>query len=417
MKNSRFFSLLWVLTAALLFALPAWAEEGDIVQAIKIVGNKRVHESNIRYYIQTKVGEPLSRTQVREDIEKIYKMGHFKNIQVDTQPLGEGLEVVFTLEEIPSIGDIRILGNKKIETEDIREKIVLKEGATFQDHLVLSSVEEIKSLYQEKGYFFAEVKTSTETTPENLVDIAIRIREGEKVSVEKISFAGNKKFTDKELRKVIETKEDTWYSFLTDAGIYQKDILKLDRFRLEAFYQDNGYYRVRVLEPRIEVRKQEKAIYITIPVEEGPLYKVANIEVKGDDLLAEEELMAVVKMKKGDTFNVSMLREDALSISELYSERGYAYADVNPMTQIDDENKTVDLSIQVEKGRKVYVGKIEILGNAQTRDNVIRREFRLKEGELFDSKKLKRSKQRVNNLQFFEDVKIDTRRGEDRDLP
>jgi len=416
MKNSRFFFLLWFVAAALLFALPAWAQEEGVVQAIKIVGNKRVHESNIRYYIQTKVGEPLLRTQVREDIERIYKMGHFKNIQVDTHPRDGGLEVVFTLEEIPSIGDIRVIGNKKIETEDIREKISLKEGATFQDHLVLSSVEEIKSLYQEKGYFFAEVKTGTEVTPDNLVDIAIRIREGDKVSVEKISFAGNKKFTDKELRKVMETQEDTWYSFLTDDGIYQKDVLKLDRFRVEAFYQDNGYYRVRVLEPRIEVRKQENAIYITIPVEEGPLYKVAKVEVRGDDLLSEEELMAVVKMKEGDVFNVSALREDALNIGELYSEKGYAYADVNPMTQINDENKTVDLSIQVDKGRKVYVGKIEIQGNVETRDNVIRREFRLKEGELFDSKKLKRSKQRINNLQFFEDVKIDTRRGEDRDL-
>jgi len=416
MKNSRFLWLPWVVTVALLLALPAWAQDEGMVEAIKIVGNKRVHESNIRYYIKTQVGEPLSRPQVRKDIEQIYKMGHFKNIQVDTHPLGDGLEVVFTLEEIPSIGDIRILGNKKIETEDIREKISLKEGATFQDHLLLASVEEIKSLYQEKGYFFAEVKVDTDTTPENLVDIGIRVREGEKVSVEKISFSGNKKFTDKELRKVIETTEDTWYSFLTDDGIYQKDVLKLDRFRVEAFYQDNGYYRVRVLEPKIDVNKQEKAIYITIPVEEGPLYRVASVTVKGDELLTSEELMTAVHLKKDDTFNVSALREDSLAIGELYSEKGYAYADVNPLTQINDETKTVDLTIEVDKGRKVYVGKIEIQGNVDTRDNVIRREFRLKEGELFDSKKLKRSKQRINNLQFFEDVKIDTRRGEERDL-
>ncbi len=415
MKNFRFFSPLLILLAALWFALPAWAEDEGIVQSIKIVGNKRVHESNIRYYIQTKVGEPLSRPQVRKDIEQIYKMGHFKNIQVDTHPLGGGLEVIFTLEEIPSIGDIRIVGNKKIETEDIREKISIKEGATFQDHLVLSSVEEIKSLYQEKGYFFAAVKVETETTPDNLIDIGIRVKEGEKVSVERISFSGNRKFTDKELRKVLETTEDTWYSFLTDDGIYQKDVLKLDRFRVEAFYQDNGYYRVRVEEPQIKVNEKEQAIYINIPVQEGPLYRVAGLEVKGDDLLTEEELLAVVKTKKGDIFNVTALREDALNIGELYSEKGYAYADVNPLTKIDDEAKTVHLTIEVEKGRKVYVGKIEIQGNVETRDNVIRREFRLQEGDLFDSRKLKRSKQRINNLQFFEDVKIDTRRGEDRD--
>ena len=407
---------IWIFSLVLIFALPLHAQEEGIVQSIKVQGNKRVDESTILYYIKTEKGKPLSRMQIRKDIEQIYSLGQFKDIQVDTRTLPDGLEVVFTVEEIASIGDIRISGNKKMETEDIREKITLQEGATFHDHLVLESIEEIKKFYHEKGYFFADVKIDTETTAGNLTDILIKINEGEKVSIEKIRFHGNKHFSDRELRKVIETQEKTWYSFLNDSGIYQKDILKLDRFRVEAFYQDQGYFRVRVGEPKIEVNEKEKEIYIIIPVEEGPLYKVASIEIKGDGLVTEEEIFKTVKTKKGELFNRSLYNEDALNVSELYSERGYAYADVNPQTKINDENRTVDLSIEIEKGKKVYVGEISILGNTKTQDNVIRREFRLKEGELFDSKKLKRTKQRINNLQYFGDVKVDTRRGKESDL-
>jgi len=327
-----------------------------------------------------------------------------------------GVAVVFKVVEIPSIGDLRIVGNKKIDSEDIMEQIGLKRGAAFHDQNVASSIEAINKLYETKGYFFAETKIQTELTPDNLVDVTIRIKEDEKVSVESIRFAGNKTFKDKVLRKQMETKEKTWYSWLDDSGVYQKDILKLDVFRVEAWYQDHGFIRVSVLDPRIEVNKKAKKINITIPVVEGSRYKIDSIAIKGDGTFTDEELFEVVQSKKGEHYNVSKIREDVSRISDLYSTRGFAYADVNPVTKIIDEKKMVELAIEIEKGKKVYVGKITILGNVSSRDNVIRREFRLQEGDLFDSEKLRRSKQRINNTQFFEDVKIDTKRGEQPDL-
>ena len=402
---------------ALLALVPlASAQEGEDIQSVKVEGNKRIDESTILYYIKSKPGTVLSKKQIREDIEQIYSLGQFKDIRVETRETLKGLEVEFIVEEIPSIGDVEIVGNDKLDANDIREKIGLKRGATFNDHLILESNEEILKLYREKGYFFAQVNIDTTSGQGNLVSVSIRIKEGEKVKIEKIRFSGNKAFPDKNLLGQMETQEKTWYSFLDDSGVYQKDILKLDLFRIEGFYHDNGYLRVKVLEPRIDINKRAREVHITIPVEEGPQFRVKSLKLNSDDAVSADEIQKNIKTKVGTVYNVSQLRQDILTIADLYSKKGYAYADANPVSKLNDEDRTVDLSIDVDKGKKVYVGSIEVLGNLKTRDNVIRREFRLKEGELFDSSKLKRSKQRLNNLNFFEDVKIDTHRGQDPDL-
>ena len=401
---------------SLVYVLPLSAQEGEVIESLKIVGNKRIDESTILYYIKSKPGTILSKSQIRKDIEQIFSLGQFKDIQVDTQSQLKGLEVKFVVEEIPSIGNVEILGNSKIETNDIREKIGLRRGATFNEHIVQESKKEILKAYKEKGYFFAETRIETNRGSENLVDVVIRISEGEKVKIEKIRFSGNKAFKDKKLAEQMQTEARTWYDFLDDSGVYQKDILKLDMFRIEGFYQDNGYLRAKVLEPRIDVNKKARQIHIIIPVEEGPQFRIKSLDVKGDNTISHDDIKKSLLTKKGDIYNVSQLRQDIVTVTDLYSAKGFAYAEANPITEIDDKARTVSLSIDIDKGKKVYVGKINMLGNIKTKDNVIRREFRLKEGQLFDGTKLKRSKQRINNLNFFEDVKIDTKRGESPEL-
>ncbi len=406
-----FFAMIFLLSASFVSA-----QEGEIIQSLTIAGNKRIDESTILYYVKSKPGTVLSKLQIRKDIEQIFSLGQFKDIQVETNSRPDGLEVQFFVEEIPSIGDVQIIGNSKFETNDIREKIGLRRGATFNEHLIKESKKEILKAYEEKGFFFAETRIETNKDQNNLIDVVIRIREGKKVKIEKVRFSGNKAFKDKKLIAQMETRAGNWLSFLDDSGVYQKDTLKLDLFRIEGFYQDNGYLRVKVLEPRIDVNKKAREIHIIIPVEEGPQFRIKSLVVKGDDTIPHDEIIKSLRTKKGDIYNVSQLREDIVTVTDLYSAKGYAYADVNPITKIDDQILKVDLSIDIDKGKKVYVGKINMLGNLKTRDNVIRREFRLKEGEVFDGSKLKRSKQRINNLNYFEDVKIDTQRGEDQDL-
>ena len=416
MKFRQIFLLISLVILVFAFAPETHAQDGGLVGSVKIQGNNRVDDSTILYYIKTRKGEPLSRNQIRKDIEQIYNLGQFKDIRVETQGGLDGLEVVFIVEEIPSIGDVVLRGNDKLSDDEIREKLALKRGTTFQEYMIQEAKEAIKLLYHEKGFFFVETSIDTKKSADNLTNINIRIREGEKVRIKNIRFVGNKSLAADDLKEQMETKAETWFSFLDDSGIYKKDILKLDMFRLEGFYHDNGYIRVRVLEPKIGINKKDKEINIIVPIEEGPQYRVRKISAQPDETLTEEEILKAIKIKVKDVYNVSGVRADILNITELYSQRGYAYADVNPVTKINDDSRTVDLSVAIDKGRKVYVGEISLLGNTRTLDNVIRREFRLKEGEVFDSEKLKRSKQRINNLQFFEDVKIDTRRGRDSDL-
>ena len=394
----------------------AHAQNEDLVGSVKIEGNKRVETSTLLYYIKTRKGEPLSRSQISKDVKEIYGLGQFKDIRVETRQGSEGMEVVFIVEEIPSLGDVLFYGNKEIEGSDMHEILGFKRGEAFQQHMTTEAKEKIKSLYHEKGFFFVKVDVISKKSDKNLMDIHIRVREGEKVGIKNIFFSGNKNFSADELRDQIETKAETWISFLDESGIYKKDILKLDVFRLEGYYQDNGYLRARVQTPNIKIDEKNKEINISISIEEGSKYRVGKITGKSDDTVSENDVLKALRMKTGDVYSLSKVRAGVMSIGDIYSERGYAYADVNPITKINENSRTVDVSIEVDRGRKIYVGEITVQGNTRTLDNVIRREFRLKEGALFDSVKLRRSKQRINNLQFFEDVKIDTRRGKASDL-
>ena len=394
----------------------AHAQNENLVGSVKIEGNKRIETSTLLYYIKTRKGEPLSRTQISKDVEQIYGLGEFKDIRVETRQGSEGMEVVFIVEEIPSIGNVLFYGNKEIEDSEMLELLEFKRGEAFQQHLTTEAKEQIKSLYHEKGFFFAKVDAISKKSDKKQMDIHIRVREGEKIGIKNIRFFGNKNFSAKELSDQIETKAETWISFLDESGIYKKDILKLDVFRLEGYYQDNGYLRARVQEPKINIDKKNKEINISISIEEGSKYRVGKITSNSDDTVSATDVLKALQMKTGDVYSLSKVRAGVMSIGDIYSERGYAYADVNPITKINENSRTVDVSIEVDRGRKVYVGEITVIGNTRTLDNVIRREFRLKEGELFDSVKLRRSKQRINNLQFFEDVKIDTRRGKESDL-
>jgi len=249
-----------------------------------------------------------------------------------------------------------------------------------------------------------------------LINIHIRVIEGEKIRIKSLRFSGNKKISADKLRDQMETNQESWFSFLDESGIYKKDILKIDLLRLEAYYQDHGYLRATAQEPKIDIDKKNKEINILIPINEGFKYRVGKLTSKSDDRVSEEDILKAIQIKNGDIYSLAKVRQGILNVSDLYSERGFAFADVSPLTKINENTRTVDVSIEVERGRKTYVGEISMVGNTRTQDNVIRREFRLKEGELFDSVKLRRTKQRINNLQFFEDVKIDTSRGKEPDL-
>jgi outer membrane protein insertion porin family len=386
------------------------------IRSIEIKGNQKVETSTIQFYVRNRVGDEFSVARIREDILRIYRLGFFKDVQVDVEEFEGGLKVTFIVVEEPFVRDITIVGAQAIKHEEIEGKLALKANSVLNRNQVRDSLDKIKQLYQEKGYYFAEAEAVyTDVGPEE-IDLTIRITEGEKILIKRITFVGNRAIEPWELKNVMETKEATLISFITGTGVYQRETLRNDLRRLEAFYQTRGFLRVEVSEPDVRVDPKAKGIFITITVKEQDQYRVGRLQVAGDDLFSAPELKNLMKLQEGEIFDRSQLANDVLTLSDRYTERGYAFADVVPLTNIDQEKRLVNIDVRIDRGPQVRVGRVLIVGNEITRDKVIRREIRLSEGDLFDSTKLRRSRQRLGNLGFFEEVKLDTRRRPEEDL-
>jgi outer membrane protein insertion porin family len=386
------------------------------IRSIEIKGNQKVDTATIQFYIRNRVGDEFSVARIREDIQRIYRLGFFKDVQVDVEEFEGGLRVTFIVVEEPYVRDITIAGAQAIKREEIEGKLALKPNSVLNRNQVRDSLDKIKQLYQEKGYYFAEAEAVyTEVSPEE-IDLTIRITEGEKILIKRVTFVGNRAIEPWELKNVMETKEATLISFITGTGVYQRETLRNDLRRIEAFYQTRGFLRVEVGEPDVRVDQKAKGIFITVTVKEQDQYRVGRLQVAGDDLFGAEELKSLMRLQEGEIFDRSQLANDVLKLSDRYTERGYAFADVVPLTNIDQERRLVNIDVQIDRGPQVRVGRVLIVGNEITRDKVIRREIRLSEGDLFDSSKLRRSRQRLGNLGFFEEVKLDTRRRPEEDL-
>jgi outer membrane protein insertion porin family len=415
---TRYTRLLLILTVAVLYTQVCHGGEvpAPRIRAIEVKGNQKVETSTIQFYIRTRIGDEFSVARIREDLLRIYRLGFFKDVQVDVEEFEGGLKVTFIVVEEPLVRDITITGTAAIKREEVEGKLALKPNAVLNRNQVRDSLDKIKQLYQEKGYYFAEAEAIyTEVGPDE-IDLTIRITEGEKILIKRIDFVGNRAVAAWELKNAMETKEATLFSFITGTGVYQRDTLRNDVRRLEALYQTRGFLRVEVAEPEVRVDRQAKGIFITIAIKEQEQFRVGRVHVAGDDLFSAEELKSLMRLQEGEIFDRSQLANDVLRITDRYSERGYAFAEVVPVTTIDQARRLVNLDVRIDRGPQVRVGRILIVGNEITRDKVIRREIRLNEGELFDSSKLRRSRQRLGNLGFFEEIKIDTKRRPEEEL-
>jgi outer membrane protein insertion porin family len=386
------------------------------IRSIEVKSNQKVETSTIQFYIRSKVGDEFSVARIREDILRIYRLGFFKDVQVDVEEFEGGLRVTFIVVEEPFVREVSIVGAEAIKRDEIEGKLALKANSVLNRNQVRDSVDKIKQLYQEKGYYFAEAEAVYTDVSSDEIDLTVRITEGEKILIKRITFVGNRAIAPFELKDVMETKESSLISFITGTGVYQRETLRNDLRRLEAFYQTRGFLRTEISEPDVRVDPKAKGIFITIAIKEQDQFRVGRLRVGGDDLFTAAELKSSMKLQEGEIFDRSQLSNDVLKLSDRYTERGYAFADVVPLTNIDQEKRLVNIEVQIDRGPQVRVGRILIVGNEITRDKVVRREVRLNEGDLFDSSKLRRSRQRLGNLGFFEEVKLDTRRRPEEDL-
>ncbi|MFZ5569709.1 MAG: outer membrane protein assembly factor BamA [Thermodesulfobacteriota bacterium] len=398
-----------------------------------ISGNNRIEDDAIKKRINTKAGDLFLPQNLTNDMKRVYGMGYFEDIRIEYDNSPGGKIVVFHVVEKPTIRKIDFEGNEEYSAEELQENIDIRTGSVFNTFKIKQEVNKIKALYKDKNFHNAVVSYEVEELENNQSDLIITIEEGEEAKIQKISFEGNHAFTSEEIQNLkaneggvwdyppfewftesselgeMNTTEEGLFSFITDSGELNMEKLNQDTARIEAFYHNNGYIDARVAEPVI--RYKGDAISIKFKIEEGILYRIGKVDLEGDLLRSKNLLLRRVKARTGSPVSRDALRKDVLSLTDIYANKGFFYADIYPRIDRNPEKRTADIAFVIKKGKPVYFEKILITGNTSTRDKVIRRELPIYEQELYNGERLKRGVRNLHRLDFFEDIKVDTLKG------
>lgn len=383
-----------------------YAQELPVVNEIEIKGLKRIEEGAVKAKLSQKIGEALSQEKTNEDIKTIFKMGYFDDVKLEIEPFEGGVKLSYIIREKPTVIRIEFQGNTEIDDAKLKEKLTITPGSIADAALIQDNALILGKLYEEDGYWLANVAPVVKKITDDSVSLTYQIDEGTKVKIKSILFEGNTALASKKIKKVMDTKDWWLFSFVTSSGYYRKDQLTSDIEKIKNLYFDNGYIKVLTAEPEITLDTQKKGMTITIRISEGDQYRLSSVNVAGNKVYDRDAVQKRIKLGPDMIFKKNLLEKDMRSVSELYSENGYALVSVVPDLAPDEGNKTVAVTLLIDEGEKYRIGRIEIAGNTKTRDKVIRREIRLAEGDTFDSSKLKRSYERINNLGFFETVEM-----------
>lgn len=396
--------------AALAERAPGEVEaEGRTVGWVRFRGNRKAEDDAVRAVIGTTAGDKLSSERLREDMRAIWKMGFFEDVQVEVTEDGSKVGVTFAVREKPSIRKIYTAGNKELGVDKINEVLDLKKDTILDLAKIKRNVEKIRDLYVEKGFYLADVTSDVQRKEDNKVDVYFIVDEHAKVEVRQVRFLGNAHLTDSELKGAMGTQEGGWLSFLTSSGTYREDAFDRDLLLITAYYYDRGYINVKLGKPEVELSSDKRYLYITIPIDEGLPYNIGKIDFKGDLIRPKADYFKLMTVKNGEMFSRTRLGTDIQKLNDVFKDAGYAYVNIQPLTNIDSAKRTVDVTFEVQKGNLTYFGRINIRGNTKTRDKVIRRELRVYEGDLYNQTRLDRSKRLVQALGYFEKVELSTK--------
>lgn len=377
------------------------------VATVSVRGNQRIEASAILGRLTLRPGDPHTADAVRNQIRQIYEMGFFEDVQVETEPGPSGVAVTFVVREKPFITEIVFDGNEELSDDKLKEKVTIRSQSFLDLQQAKESAEKIRLQYQEDGYYNAQVIPIIQALDKDRKRLTFYIKEGERAKIKEVRFPGRTAVTKKELFKLMATREWVWLiSNFTDAGLLKREELVNDVERIREVYMNKGYLNVQVGLPTIELTEDKKWFVVTFVIEEGEPYQVGEVGFRGNTVFEEPELRAGTKLHVGDVFQRQKVRDELTRLTEMYGSKGYAFTDVNPAVTPDPQTKTATILFHIKEGDLIRVRNIRISGNDKTRDNVIRRELRLNEQEVIDTVAMKRSFQRLNNLNFFETVEI-----------
>ncbi|MGW8272397.1 MAG: outer membrane protein assembly factor BamA, partial [Thermodesulfovibrionales bacterium] len=377
-----------------------------IVKKIDIEGLRRIDEYAVRNHISQKLGDPLAPEKVSNDIKEIFRMNYFDDVRVEMEFYEGGIRLIYILTEKPTIATVSFYGNKEYDDDKLREQIAISRGSIADATLIQENALKIKSFYESEGYWLAQIVPVVKKIRETDVVITYLITEHEKVKIGKIDIEGNRVFSDGDIKDEMKTSEWWLFSFITSGGYYNSAVMRQDIESIKNLYFNNGYINVRVSEPEIIVDEKDARMTVRLHVSEGRQYSVASVGFASNKAYATDVLEKMIGLKVGEIFRRNVLNEDIRVLTDYYSERGYALVSIDPEIVPVQGKDEVNVTYNILEGDIYHIGRIEIGGNTKTRDKVIRREIRLNEGDKFNSALIKRSYQRLNNLNYFETVQL-----------
>lgn len=406
----------WLLAAALVTVPvaghPVLAQTGGVVSAIRVEGNQRIEPDTVRSYLLLAPGDRYQADVVDQSLKRLFGTGLFADVRIELQ----GSVLVVSLVENPIVNRIAFEGNKKLEDDKLRQELQIKPRTVFTRAKVQADLQRLIELYRRSGRFAATVEPKIIELPQNRVNLIYEITEGEKTTVRRINIIGNEKFSDGDLRGEVATKEARWWRFLTSNDTYDPDRLLYDRELLRQYYLQRGFADFRTISAVAELGRDREDFFITITLEEGPIYTVGKVDVESEiDDVDPEQLKHLVLTQEGEKYNAQEIERTVEAITEAAGKIGYAFVNVRPKITRDKENRVISITYRVLDAPRVYVERIDIVGNVRTLDKVIRREFRLVEGDAFNTAKLRRSRTRVKGLGYFEEAEIDQAQGSSPD--
>ncbi len=376
---------------------------GKPVGQITLDGLKRLEKDAVLAKVGTKPGQVLLRETVKSDIQSLYGMGYFDEVEVTGELTGQGtVNLKYRMRERPVISRIDFDGNERISTSDLKDVIKVKEWGILDVAKVREDVSLIQKHYEDKGFYLAKVSFELKTISPEEVEVVYKINDYEKVQIKKITFLNNKRYSDETLKGLLaETREGGFFSFVSGSGSFKESAFKQDLQRLTYWYLEHGCVKFRYENPVVTVSDDKKWLYISIYVDEGEQFKMGTMDFGGELLFPKDELHTELSLLSEEPFSISKRNADIQKLTEKYQDLGYAFVNVVPKMNIHDDTRSVDIEYDFEKGSLVYFGEINIVGNTKTHDKVIRRELKIREGQLYSGSALRVSRENVERLGFF----------------
>ncbi len=407
--------ILLICLGLLLIAPLAFAEKISLTD-IQLEGNDRVDGATVRAVLTVRPGTEVTLEEIDQDLQAIFKLGHFDDVTADLREEGTNKVLVFIVHERPLVREIRYEGEKKITEDKLQPLVSIKVPEIYDPVKVKQSIETMRYLYNEEGYHAARIEPELTTDERNESILTFNITEGKKVLIDEIAFDGNIVVSSKDLIAAMKTKKRWIFSWITGRGTYKAEDIQFDLDAIKSVYFDRGYMDVKIKQPQISLVHNDKYMRLLIEVDEGAQYKTGSIRISGDLLKPRKELKKLILLEEGKVFSRTDLRKSVLNINDLYADEGYANVNVIPFTDKDSELLSIDLRLEIEQGELIHIENINISGNTITRDKVLRRELSLIEGDRYSASKIRDSRNRLRNLGFFEKINITTSPGSETTL-